>query len=261
MSAALLDWQADLPKLDLHLPSLTDQERHSAQQTWLARMVNETISSRVFAALLQQLLVAGAKPADLQTVAGFAADELRHGQLCAAVAAWLGATPVQPLPDLPQVPDHTDTTPALAVLRNVLSICCLSETVAVALIRAEHAELQGTPLGQVLGQILADEVQHARFGWQYLAQVAPTLGDEERRGLSDWLAVALAHLWAHELAHLPFGGQRSAAAMQAGICDGVAARALLREAIEQVIVPGLNRQGLDGSGAWHRVCARPVLAH
>lgn len=256
MSAALLDWQADLPKLELQLPPLTDAEQKAAQATWLARMVNETISSRVFAALLPQLLAAGAKPADLQTVAGFAADELRHGQLCAAVAAQLGATPVQPLPPLPDVPAHADTTPKLAVLRNILSICCLSETVAVALIRAEHAELQGTALGQVLGQILADEVQHARFGWQYLAQTAPLLTEPERAELAEWLAVALAHLWAHELAHLPFASGRSEAAQQAGICDGVAARALLREAIEQVIVPGLDRQGLDGSGAWQRVCAR-----
>jgi hypothetical protein len=40
-----------------------------------------------------------------------------------------------------------------------------------------------------------------------------------------------------------------------GICDGVAARQLLRDAIEQVIVPGLERQGLAGELAWGRVVA------
>ena len=256
VSTAVLSWQADLPDLgELGLPDLQDSERAAAQQTWLARMVNETVSSRVFAALLGQLLAAGGKPADLQTLATFAADELRHGQLCAAVAHKLGATAEQPLPPLPDVPDHRDTTPQMAVLRNILSVCCLSETVAVALIRAEHAELQGTPLGTVLGQILADEVQHARFGWQYLAAVAPTLTQAERAELGEWLAVALAHLWQHELAHLPFASGRSAAAQAVGICDGVAARQLLRDAIEQVIVPGLERQGLGGEVAWGRVVA------
>jgi hypothetical protein len=254
---ALLSWQADLPDLgDLGLPDLQDQERRAAQQTWLARMVNETVSSRVFAALLGQLLAAGGKPADLQALATFAADELRHGQLCAAVAHQLGATAEQPLPPLPAVPDHADTTPQLAVLRNILSVCCLSETVAVALIRAEHAELQGTPLGTVLGQILADEVQHARFGWHYLANVAPGLTAQDRQELGEWLAVALAHLWEHELAHLPYASGRSVAAQAVGICDGVAARKLLRDAIEQVIVPGLERQGLAGERAWGRVVAR-----
>ena len=92
--------------------------------------------------------------------------------------------------------------------------------------------------------IYADEVGHARFGWRLLSDVAPSLDDAERAAIDRYVPVALAHLEAHELAHLParpapLGGEAF------GLCSGQDARGLLYDTIESIIVPQLEALGLS----------------
>lgn len=217
-------------------------ERALVESTWRGRMVNEHASARVFAGLVPQLMAAGLGDARIQAVATMVSDELRHARQCAGALLSIGGDPQGELPPLAAVPDHPDARdPLEVVLRNVLSICCLSETVAVALIEAERRALGDSPLAEVLRRILADEVQHARFGWTLLGEVE--LDDDLRARLSDYLCVALDHLEAHELAHLsPVPAPEAAAAL--GACDGAAARRLFHETVETVILPQLAAHGL-----------------
>ena len=86
------------------------------------------------------------------------------------------------------MPEHDDAeTEIEALLRNVLSIACLSETVAVALIGAERLEMPNGELRDLLTRIWADEIGHARFGWRLLARLAPTLDDATKDRLGDYL--------------------------------------------------------------------------
>ena len=62
----------------------------------------------------------------------------------------------------------------------------LSETVAVALISAERLHTVHPILEETLKTILADEVQHARFGWTLLDEVSADLTTEMRRRLGDY---------------------------------------------------------------------------
>ena len=61
------------------LETLTPAERLSAIETWRARMVNEYISARVFAALVPQLMKAGASAKRIGQATEFIGEELRHG--------------------------------------------------------------------------------------------------------------------------------------------------------------------------------------
>lgn len=225
------------------IPSLSDKERDLAIETWRGRMLNEHASSRIFAGLLPQLMAAGIDPQRQMQVAEMIVDELRHARQCAAVVEALGDQAVGQLPELPQVPAHGDVEPLEALLRNVLSICCLSETVAVALINAERLQLGDSPLGEVLKQILADEVSHARFGWSLLESLE--LSDTMKKSLSIYLETALVHLETHELAHLSPAPAPSEAAAAAGVCDGALARSIFHDTVEQVIIPRLKQHGLE----------------
>ena len=138
--------QGELISKDLNL-SATDREQAIA--TWKGRMVNEHISARIFAALIPQLMKAGLDPDWQERIAIMIQDELRHARLCAGMIHALGGEAVAELPPLPGVPEHPDAPPLEGVLRNILSICCLSETVAVA-----HAE--GIVLQKVAGTIDLD---------------------------------------------------------------------------------------------------------
>ena len=232
--------------------------------TWHARMVNEYSSAAVFDGLAAQMRALSLDEDLVAECRGFAAEERRHGVLCGAVVEALGGEALARYPHREPYPAHVDAAPLEALLRNVLSICCLSETVAVALIGAERLEMRDGSLKELLTRIYADEVGHARFGWRLVARIVPGLPTKMRRRLSRYLAVALAHLESHELDHLPVGQHFDNDAKQLGLCNGSDARVLLYECIEEVIVPGLEAAGLDAELAWaarHDVtpCRTPFL--
>lgn len=252
--SALLDLEGAARRASFTLPSaaLADLDEHAraaAIATWRGRMINEHVSARVFTALTAQLGRAGLAT-QARAASMMMADELHHAELCAAVVEALGGAARADLPALPAVPEHADADPLEAVLRNVLSISCLSETVAVALIDAERRGAGPPALADLLARILADEVGHARAGWRLLEDLAPRLRPALRARLGDYLVLAFAHLVEHELSHLPARPSPSAAAESIGVCDGHGARQLFFATIEQVIVPGLQAHGLDAVNAW-----------
>jgi hypothetical protein len=160
------------------------------------------------------------------------------------------------LPPIEDVPDHPEVGPLEGALRNVISVGCMSETVAVSVIRTEQAELEGTALGDVLASILADEVSHARLGWKLLGICAPLLDADARERLSAYLVDALAHQVEHEVPMLPVLGAVDPSAAAAGVCDGGFARSVFIDTVEQIIVPGLERAGLSATVAWEKARAR-----
>lgn len=225
------------------LPELDPRERELAINTWRGRMVNEHISSQVFAGLLPQAMRAGMSPAVQESIADMAVDELRHARMCAGVVAAFGEAPIAELPEIRPLPAHADADPTVAFLRNLVSVSCLSETAAVALIEGERRDLDTAPAGQVLRAILGDEVSHARLGWTVLAEVAGGLSTHQRIKLDVYIPVAIRHLIDFELDHLSPAPPPSPAAAAVGVCDGRNARQILFETIERVIVPGLQRHG------------------
>jgi hypothetical protein len=225
--------------------------REAAIGTWRGRMINEHSSARVFDGLARQLDVAGAPPEVVAEVRGFADEERRHGVLCGSVVEALGGEAYAELPEGEAYPAHEDAHSALeAALRNMLSICCLSETVAVSLIGAERLEMPAGELRDLLTGIYADEVGHSRFGWRMLGVLAPTLDKATKERLADYLEVAFTALVDHELAHLPEASQPPPEGAELGLCSGSDARRLFLDTVEDVIVPGLEHHGIPARRAW-----------
>ena len=230
--------------------------RDAAQETWRGRMVNEYASATVFEELARHLGRAGFASTVTGACAGFADEERRHGVLCGAVVEALGGTAQACLPPARPFPPHSDVTAMEGAIRNLLSVSCLSETVAVALIGAERLEMPEGPLRDLLTKIYADEVGHARFGWRLVSAIVPSLDRDARVRLSKYLVVALAHLKKHELGHLPLQSSPPAEGAALGLCSGHDARTLFYETIDAVILPRLEDLGLAARRAWtlrHRV--------
>ncbi|XXX74495.1 ferritin-like domain-containing protein [Sorangium sp. So ce134] len=240
MSASLLDLRDEARARAFDVSGYPAALFPSAIRTWHGRMVNEHASSAVFEALARQLAEAGFPPELADACRGFAAEERRHGILCGAVVEALGGTATASVPERPEFPLHRDAPPRAAALRNVIHICCMSETVAVALIGAERLEMPPGPLLDLLTRIYADEVGHARFGWRLLEQMAPELSAAERAAVERYFPTAFRHLVQHEHAHLP-PHDAPPQGEQLGLCSGLTARVLLEETIEEVIRPGLRR--------------------
>jgi hypothetical protein len=148
------------------------------------------------------------------------------------------------------VPEHASVEPLEGFLRNVLSVSCLSETVAVALIGAERLEMPEGDLRELLTKIWADEVGHARFGWRLLGELASGLPGQQRARLSLYLRVAFRHLEQHELSHLPLASQPPPEGALLGLCSGADARVLFYQTVERAIVPQLEQHGFAAKQAW-----------
>ena len=78
----------------------------------------------------------------------------------------------------------------------------------------------------------------------------PKLDAPARARLGDYLAVAFAHLEAHELAHLPASAVALEGGEQLGLCSGASARTLFYETVHEVIVPRLLALGIEAERAW-----------
>jgi len=207
--------------------------------TWRARMVNEYSSAVVFEGLAAELeSTFGADAA--ATCLEFAAEERRHGVLCGAVVEAAGGEARATRLSQPAFPLHADAPPRAAALRNVIHVCCMSETVAVALIGAERLEMPESSLRALLTRIWADEVGHARFGWRLLESVGADLTALERTAVERYLPTAFAHLESHELAHLPERPAPEGGAAY-GLCSGADGRVLLYDTLDRIIRPGLRR--------------------
>jgi hypothetical protein len=258
-----------MPTLDLRDPARArlpvvpnlPHLRESAIATWRGRMINEHSSARVFEGLAEQFAKAGLLDV-VDEVRGFAAEERRHGVLCGSVVEALGGEALAEIPGDPEeVPAHEDAlTPLEAALRNMLSICCLSETVAVSLIGAERIEMPEGELRDLLTGIYADEVGHSRFGWRTLARLAPMLDAGTKERLGDYLVVAFEALVEHELAHLPMSSKPPADGVIYGLCSGPDARVLFLDTIEEVIVPGLEAHGIPAARAWRNTHQQRLAA-
>jgi hypothetical protein len=164
-----------------------------------------------------------------------------------------------PLPTLAPVPAHEDASPLEGLLRDVISVSCCSETVAVALVATER-EQAGTPsLRGVLGKILADEVKHARFGWRLLDEVGPALDARTKRRLSAYLVVAFEHQIAF---HSPFLRLPTASdrAVSLGAPDGPSNWRVFVDTLTRVTIPGLARHGLESERAWNQATATAMAA-
>lgn len=247
----LIDLRAEARPFQPELPFVpAAPDIHAAAiAAWRGRMKNEHGSRRVFAELASQVARAGLPGAD--ACHGFAEEERTHGVLCGAVVEALGGEAVFEEPQGTPVPDHEDVPCVEGVLRNLVSVSCLSETVAVALISAERLEMTAGPLRDLLERILADEIGHARFGWKLVSEEVPRLDRAARERLSRYLAVAFAELERHELAHIAPGRRPSAESALLGLCEGPASRRLFQSTVDEVIVPRLTELGLAADWAWH----------
>ena len=196
---------------------------------------------------------AGLPAEETYRVADMVRQELDHARLCAKVLVAIGAEPVADLPELADVPSHEDaTSPLEAVLRNVISIGCCSETVAVALVATER-ELAGPPaLRRVLDQILRDEIKHSRFGWRLVSRIAPSLSSRERASLGEYLVDAFAH---QVRFHAPFLEMPCARGpgLALGAPHGRSNWLVFTTTMDDIVVPGLERCGLPAREAWREV--------
>jgi Rubrerythrin len=180
-----------------------------------------------------------------------AEDEHRHAALCAGLAAAYGTAATASANEVPIAPRALGAR--AAVLYEVVAACCITETESVATLTSLLAEEVDPGVEKVLRAIARDEVVHGRMGWAHLARES---AGYDVSFLSSWIPAMLSGSVEETLfSHLD-ATPEDPDLLRHGVLPPSQKRAIFARTLEEVVVPGLEQFGIDGSPARAWVCAR-----
>ncbi len=236
------------------LDALTAGERSDLAAAWTADALLEHASVASFARFSLALLAAGA-PAELVTLAHRAAlDEVRHAQLCFALASAYAGESVGPGPF--PVGERVEVGGGLAALAaSTVREGCVGETVAAVVAAEQLARATDPAVRAALTRIADDEARHAELAWRTVAWALEIGGDDVRE------AVALAFRAAMTAAQEPAGAEAPpapSALEKHGRLDAATLANAIAAAMSGVVAPSA-RALLQGRGTG-RVQAQPAHA-
>jgi hypothetical protein len=222
-----------------------------AVDLWSGLAAGEYASVGLFAEIAAGLTFTGAPLDFVFAATEVSSDEARHAEYCVrAVSAFAGK---EARIDVPAAGMHARLAPLVDIEEvdfAVLQHLAFSETLATALLTECQRRAKDRLSRALFTTLIADEVHHARLGWYYAAYRSPSWTLAERQLLADRTAEVLLgveeEFWVGRDA--PSAARTAAQAL--GILDSKTQRAVIRDAMENEIVPGFDALGFGASRAW-----------
>ena len=206
---------------------------------------------QLYAQLTSAMALAGL-PFDLITgSASICTDEARHADYAMQMARALTGDDVpvrvekEPLEAPWKKHDLLD-----AIDDAVLHVAAISETISCALIGVCLERATDATTKALLGNLVSDEVHHARFGWYYLSWRSPQWTRAERQRVADGMATNVVQIERRFWQGRDAPASAAQAACALGVLGSEAQRAAVRDVMESEIVPALDSYGLGASHAW-----------
>lgn len=222
--------------------------RRLVAEAWTFRWRVEVDAALRFARLAERLAELGEPEAMVVMARRAAEDERRHAVLCEALAREYGQ---QVLPEAPT--EVLEVAPARLsprerVLYELVAACCITETESTAVLTTLLVPDGSPRVRMVLRDILRDEVVHSRLGWAHLSRVHAEGAD------------AVAFLGRYIPAMLEGGTSPSLFApgapeeerpelLRHGVLPHTRKREVFVQALREVVLPGLERFGVDTAPA------------
>jgi hypothetical protein len=234
-------WDAPVEPLD-------DRRRVLVGDAWRSRMESEHLAVGAFSILAAEIARLGCDPMVLALVTRAASDEVRHTEICRRLAVrHLGDEVPARFAGAPGFPERAPGDAAEQVLHHVVEMCCLNETFTVSYFTAMLERTRQATAKTAVQALLEDEIDHARAGWAYLADV-------RRGGGGGSLAAALPALLTATVKPVMDDAvthpQDDDPELEAHAWLGTkAARAIYAKALGEVVLPGFEACGVDTAAA------------
>ncbi len=240
-----------LPTTDPAIDAMDPALRHAVGATWQRRAHEELKASMTFALLSRKLLEIGAAPEAMSRVARAVGDEVRHAEVCRALASrYLGEEVPWPAAVHAEL-GPTDDDPRVQASLHTVALSCVNETIAGVFIEASHAACVCPSARATLGIILADEVEHGRAGWAFLASVRTDriVMRAVQRNLAAIVGEIAACWFDDTPVTLPAG------APEHGLPSNQDTHRCVVTALREIVLPGFTQLGLDVAEAASRIDA------
>jgi hypothetical protein len=171
------DWHhGPAPAVD----ALGPETRRALEEAWLKDALFEHASVATFARFAMQLLAVGAPARLLHDTLAAGNDEIRHAELCFALASAYAGRPLAPaafpLPaELPVDRDLAD------IVAETIVEGCIGETLAATQAEAQLAITTDPSVRESLLSTVEDETRHAELAWRVVAWAVRSGGERVRR--------------------------------------------------------------------------------
>jgi hypothetical protein len=223
-------------------PGSEEIVRARVAATWAFRTRAEIEATARFARMATELAETGASPVVVSGAAAASADELRHRDLCARLAARWG----EPNALSHEPPRHrigrSEMDPRDRLLWEMVAVCCISETMNTSLMTRCMEVVRDEEIRATLRELLEDEVRHARLGWAHLAA-------ERARGRGQFLGDVLPLMLEASVEPGFLEGTQPApwtdALYDYGELPSAELVRIYRDTMSLVIFPGLEAMGID----------------
>ncbi len=217
---------------DRTLEALDARQREGAAAAWRYRAGAELAAAVAFARIAEELTVDGCPEALVAAARRAESDERFHAELCRVVAERYLGQSAEPEPPRDYALEFASCDPALERALRVTLVAAVGESLSTAYLLACLRAAQGTLSRAALRELSQDEVSHARIGWARLA-----LLDRERAlRVADEVPTLIASAvasWDHETSEPPCPPGH-------GALDLPTTRAVIQEALAEVVVPGFR---------------------
>ena len=223
----------------------TDQIRF-AVAAWPLRAAEELRSALIYRALARASR--NALPAFADRFEAVMREEIGHARLCATVGAALGASP--PVYDAAPVRDRLARVvgPLARTISLVVGEVAIGETISMTMFRESRRATTEPLTRAAIESILADEVRHQQLGWDALAVLGPT--DAVQHEATRALAASEQQIAVPALRFLEAGTPFDPAWAALGVIEPEKRVEAFYRGVEQLVVPRLDRLGIDGTRAW-----------
>jgi hypothetical protein len=232
-----------------------DRSAYPEEALKLAAYANRALATGEYGAIgvfsrITSAMAAHGVPLDLVSAASrVVTDELRHADYASRMASLCAGKEV-----VMRVPKASFDGSPLSLLEldiYVLDLCAIGEALACALFQT----CLSYPLDPVprafFGNLLRDEVHHARLGWYYLAWRAPQWTLAERQHVADFAAAAVMQMEPRfSRGREPSAPKAKKAARALGVLSTRAQLDAVIAVTNDEIVPALDSLGLGASHAW-----------
>jgi hypothetical protein len=234
------DGSSRLPP-DPSIDELDAGMRERLGRQWASRARAELRVAGVFTVVSHDLLEQGADPAMLRIAARAVSDEVRHAELCRALAArYVGRAVPWPAAGRSSMPALTRAPADLRPTLHTVAMGCVNETIASAWLEESLRAATAPAARAVIRELIADDIHHARLGWGHLA--SSFVGKDARRTLGAWLPQLL------EYAAKPWTVGSKEKIAEGVPSHGVPSEATTRDVVvatlTDVVLPGFESLGV-----------------
>lgn len=187
-AAASLEWCGTIPMLRLR--GEPRQIRDAVAEHYAEYGLAEHASIASLARFVLELMAVGA-PAGMVDEAQVAmADEVRHAQICFAIASEYGQALVGPGP-LPVAGALDRGHDLVGVVGGAMREGCIGETLAAVELEQAATRCRDRGLARVLVRMAQDELRHAQLAWRVLSWALERADAMQRRRMAETMCDAI----------------------------------------------------------------------